>query len=152
MYDRIQHLSPKSFKRKCGVKRETFEKMVEVLKPKLTRKGKRGGQGKFGVEDQLLIAMEYWREYRTQFHIGQSWGIHETTVGRIVRKIETILIQSGEFRLPGKKALHSTETEWNILVVDVSETPIERPKKTNDPTTVANKSGTRSRHKLLSTI
>lgn len=103
MYDRIQHLRPKSFKRKCGVRRDTFRKMVEVLKPKLTRSGKRGGQGKFRVEDQLLIAMEYWREYRTHFHIGQSWGIHKTTVGRIVRKIETILIQSGEFSLPGKK-------------------------------------------------
>lgn len=65
MYNRIQHLRPKSFKRKCGVRRDTFEKMVEVLKPKLTRSGKRGGQGKFRVEDQLLIAMEYWREYRT---------------------------------------------------------------------------------------
>lgn len=36
-----------------------------IAKPKLMRKGKRGGQGKFGVEDQLLIAMAYWREYRT---------------------------------------------------------------------------------------
>lgn len=50
-------------------------------------------------------------------------------MGRIVRKIENILIQFGEFRLPGKKALHSAQTEWNILVVDVSESPIERPKK-----------------------
>lgn len=123
MYDRIQQLPPKSFKRKCGVKRETFEKMVEVLRPQLIRKGKRGGQGKFGVEDQLLIAMEYWREYRTQFHIGQSWGIHETTVGRIVRKIKNILMQSGEFRLPGKKALHSPDAGWNILLIDVSESP-----------------------------
>jgi hypothetical protein len=143
MYDRIQHLPPKLFKRKCGVKRETFEKMVEVLKPKLMRQGKRGGQGKFGVEDQLLIAMEYWREYRTQFHIGQSWGIHETTVGRIVRKIEDILIQSGEFCLPGKKALHSAETEWNVLLIDVSESPIERPKKNKNATIVASKNGIR---------
>ncbi|MBD2082064.1 hypothetical protein [Leptolyngbya sp. FACHB-17] len=60
MYEHIQQLPPKSFKRKCGVRRETLEKMVEVLKPKLTRQGKRGGQGKFSVEDQLLIAMEYW--------------------------------------------------------------------------------------------
>jgi hypothetical protein len=65
MYDRIQQLPPKSFKRKCSVRRETFEEMVEVLKPGMTRSGKRGGQGKFSVEDQLLIAMEYWREYRT---------------------------------------------------------------------------------------
>lgn len=143
MFARIQHLPPKSFKRKCGVKRETFDKMVEILKPKLTRKGKRGGQGKFEVEDQLLIAMEYWREYRTQFHIGQSWGIHETTVGRMVRKIEDALMQSGEFRLPGKRALHSPETQWNILLMDVSETPIERPKKNRARTTVASKNGTR---------
>lgn len=87
--------------------------------------------------------MEYWREYRTQFHIGQSWGIHGTTVGRIVRKIEDSLMQSGEFRLPGKKALHSPETQWNILLTDVSETPIERPKKNNDLTTAASKNGTR---------
>jgi len=130
MYDRIQHLRPKSFKRKCGVRRDTFRKMVEVLKPKLTRSGKRGGQGKFTVEDQLLIAMEYWREYRTHFHIGQSWGIHETTVGRIVRKIETILIQSGEFSLPGKKHLRQPRSSGSVLLVDVTERPIERPKKT----------------------
>ncbi|KAM3096896.1 transposase family protein [Phormidesmis sp. 146-35] len=48
---------------------------------------------------------------------------------RIVRKIENILIQSREFRLPGQKALYSSEPEWNILLVDVSESPIERPKK-----------------------
>jgi hypothetical protein len=38
-------------------------------------------------------------------------------------------MQSGEFRLPGKKALHSPETQWNILLIDVNETQIERPKK-----------------------
>lgn len=143
MYDRIQHLPPKSFKRKSGVRRETFEKMVEVLKPNLTRSGKRGGQGKFKVEDQLLIVMEYWREYRTQFHIGQSWGIHETTVGRMVRKIETILIQSGQFRLPGKKHLHQPSSRESVLLVDVTECPIERPKKTSDGFTVASNGGIR---------
>jgi len=131
------NLRPHSFKRKCGVRRDTFEKMVEVLKPKLTRRGKRGGQGKFTVEDQLLIAMEYWREYRTLFHIGQSWGIHETTVGRMVRKIETVLLQSGEFSLPGKKYLRQPGSGGSVLLVDVTERPIERPKKTSACSTVA---------------
>ncbi|MEH2211389.1 MAG: transposase family protein [Nostoc sp.] len=27
------------------------------------------------MEDQLLMTLEYWREYRTYFHIGQSWGV-----------------------------------------------------------------------------
>ncbi|MBD1861535.1 IS5/IS1182 family transposase, partial [Trichocoleus sp. FACHB-46] len=27
-----------------------------------------------------------------------SWGLHETTVGRIVKKVEDLLIKSGKFR------------------------------------------------------
>lgn len=54
--------------------------MVEVLSPHLERQGHRGGQNKLPVEDKLLIALEYWREYRSQFHIGVSWGVHETTL------------------------------------------------------------------------
>jgi len=26
------------------------------------------------LENQLLLTLDYWREYRTYFHIGQSWG------------------------------------------------------------------------------
>lgn len=77
-------------KRLCGVSHETFQEMVEVLRPDLERQGRRGGQNKLSVEDQLLITLEYWREYRTQFHIGTSWGLHETTVRRIVRKVEDL--------------------------------------------------------------
>ncbi|BAZ70221.1 transposase IS5 family protein [Fischerella sp. NIES-4106] len=81
------------------------------------------------MEDHLLIALEYWREYRTYFHISKSWGIHESTVCRIVRKVENILIKSGAFRLPGKRELNQRAYEWKVLVVDVTETPVERPKK-----------------------
>jgi hypothetical protein len=87
-YSELQPLSEGEFKRLCGVSRNTFAQMVEVLRPHLDRQQQRGGQNKLSVEDQLLIALEYWREYRTQFHIGVSWGIHETTVGRMIRKVE----------------------------------------------------------------
>lgn len=113
--------------------------MVEVLRPNLNRQGKRGGQCKLSVEDQLLIGLEYWREYRTQFHIGQSWGVSESTVCRILRKVETLLIRYGEFRLPGKKQIHQNAYEWNVLVVDVTETATPpRPKKTT-PAKIAGK-------------
>jgi DDE superfamily endonuclease/Helix-turn-helix of DDE superfamily endonuclease len=75
------------------------------------------------------VALEYWREYRSQFHIGVSRGIHETTVGRIVRKVEDILIKSGKFRLPGKRQLYQPGWESKAMVVDVGEIEIERPKK-----------------------
>ena len=86
-YEELEQLSQEEFKRLCGVSRATFVEMLEVLRPQLERQGQRGGQNKLSVEDQLLVALEYWREYRSQFHIGVSWGLHETTVGRIVRKV-----------------------------------------------------------------
>ena len=121
--------------------------MVQVLRPDLERRGKRGGQSKLSVEDQVLVVLEYWREYRTQFHIATSWGISEASVCRIIQKVEKLLMQSGKFHLPGKKQLHQNAYEWNVIVVDVTETPIERPKKNNVPTTVARRNDTLSRHK-----
>lgn len=44
-------------------------------------------------------------------------------------KVETLLMRSGKFRLPGKKQLYANAYTWNVLVVDVTESPIERPKK-----------------------
>ena len=91
-YREIEFLSGAEFKRLCRVSRETFSAMVEIVRPALDRRGCPGGQAKLRVEDQLLVALEYWREYRSQFHIGVSWGLHETTVGRIVRKVEDLLV------------------------------------------------------------
>ena len=38
-------------------------------------------------------------------------------------------MSSGKFRLPGKKQLYQNAYIWEVLVVDVTESPIERPKK-----------------------
>lgn len=128
-YEQLKHLKPSAFKRRCGVQPETFEQMTHLLRPHLERSGKRGGQAKLSVEDQLLLVLEYWREYRTQFHIGTSWGISESAVCRLIRKVETLLINSGQFSLPGKKQLYQNAEGWDVLVVDVTESPVERPKK-----------------------
>jgi len=141
-YDQLKHLKPSAFKRRCGVQPETFEQMVNVLRPHLDRQGKRGGQCKLSVENQLLLVLEYWREYRTQFHIATSWGISESAVCRLINKVETLLMNSLQFRLPGKKQLYQNAYKWEVLVVDVTESPIERPKKNSVLTTVARKSGT----------
>ena len=120
---------PEEFKQLCGVSRETFAAMVEELRSPLERQGKRGGQNKLSVEDPLLAALEYWREYRSQFHIATNWGLHETTVGRIVRKVEDILVKCGKFRLPSQRQLYQPGWEWKVLLVDVGEVEIERQKK-----------------------
>ena len=132
-YKQIKNLGEKEFKRLCGVKPKLFEEMVEVLTEKSTKGRPRGGQTKLDIEDQLLITLEYWREYRTYFHIAQSWGVHESTVCRTVHRIEDLLIKSQKFSLPGKKLL-STAKEWSVVIVDVAESPIERPKKNKNAT------------------
>ena len=138
-YEQFKNLKPSAFKRRCGVHTETFEQMTEVLRPNLDRKGKRGGQCKLSVEDQLLLVLEYWREYRTQFHIATSWGLRESAVCRLVQKVETLLMSSGKFRLPGKKQLLQNADGWSVIVVDVTESPIERPQKNSVPSTVERK-------------
>ena len=141
-YRELESLSGAEFKRLCGVSRDTFSAMVEVVRPALERRGRKGGQAKLRVEDQLLVALEYWREYRSQFHIGVSWGLHETTVGRIVRKVENLLVKCGKFRLPSQRQLYQTGWEWKVMMVDVGEMEIERPKKNKNATTAANKNAT----------
>ncbi|MFN6236069.1 IS5 family transposase [Microcystis sp.] len=128
-YEQVKTLKPTEFKRLCGVYPDTFKDMVTVLKAEKVWQKKTGRPSKLSTEDQLLITLEYWREYRTYFHRGNSWGINESTAYRIVRKVENILIKSGLFNLPGKKALLESNSEIEVIVVDVSEQEIERPKK-----------------------
>lgn len=127
-YDTVKHLKPAEFKRLCGVRPETFEAMMSVLRQAEADKPI-GRPSKLSLEDQLLMTLEYWREYRTYFHIGQSWGVNESTAYRIIKKTEARLIGSRAFTLPGKKKLVETDRQIEVVVVDVTETPIERPKK-----------------------
>ena len=147
-YLEAKNLSREDFKRLCGVRPETFEQMVEVVRSNAPAKKRQGRPNKLSLEDQVLMTLEYWREYRTYFHLGQSWRVNEATAYRIIRKIEDILSCSRAFTLPGKKQLQTTENQIEIVVIDVTETQIERPKKNKKTFTVARKSNIRLSRKL----
>ncbi|WP_407540965.1 IS5 family transposase [Deinococcus radiomollis] len=129
--------------------------MEAVLHEREAGKRKSGRPPATPVGGQLLLTLEFWREYRTSFHLGQDflgrtaplldlsgaqedarslatlarWDIHETTVGRTVVRVEEALLKSGRFSLSGKKTLKEADTVFTVVVVDVSEVPCERPKK-----------------------
>ena len=127
-----KELSSEQFKRRFGVNHQTFEKMLKAVKSieqTSENRSKRGPKPKLCIEDKILVTLEYWREYRTYFHIGTSWGISESTVCRTINNVEKKLLESGEFRLKGKKMLLQEIKKPSITVMDVTETPIERPKK-----------------------
>ena len=139
-YEKAKNLKDGEFKRLCGVKKETFLEMCEIVQATENQE-KRGRKSKLSVENQVLLTLTFWREYRTMFHLGQDWSISESNVSRLVRKIEDILIKSGKFSLPGKKRLLD-ENSLTYTIVDVTEMAIERPKKNKRDVTAEKRSGT----------
>lgn len=104
--------------------------MLKILTVKQTEKLAKGGRKpKLSLEEMLLAALEYWREYRTYAHIAASYGIAESNMYRLIKWIEAVLIKDGTFSLPGKKALLKSETQYEIILIDATESPIERPKR-----------------------
>ncbi|WP_250295852.1 IS5 family transposase [Wolbachia endosymbiont of Oedothorax gibbosus] len=129
-YKEIEKLEGEKFRRLTGVKKATFERMVEILEVEDKRKKARSGRkSKLCIEDRLLMALEYIREYRTYFHIGQSYGMSESNSFKVIRWVEDTLIKHPDFALPGKKELLKSDVEYEVLVIDGTETPVERPKK-----------------------
>ena len=143
-YEILKSYSEVQFRRITGVKRTTFEKMLEILRPKQEEKLAHGGRKpKLSLEEMLLASLEYWREYRTYAHIAASYGIHESNMYRLLKWVENVLIKDGTFSLPGRKALLKSDVEYEVVLIDVTEPPIERPKRGKNITIPGRKSGIR---------
>src|SRR3990172_5970083 len=102
-WKKLQHHSPSALKRLTGVKPSTFKVMVKEVKQKTKKKRqkkKKGAPFKLSSEDQVLMTLMYWREYRTMFHIGHQYGISESAVCRTINRVENILSKSDKFKLP----------------------------------------------------
>lgn len=136
----IERLSAEEFRRLTGVKRTTFEKMLEILNASHQQKKARGGRkNKLDVEVMLFMTLEYLREYRTYFHIANNYDISESYAYKIIRWVEDTLIKSKLFHLPGRKALLKSDVNYAVVLVDASESPIQRPKKNKENTIQARK-------------
>ncbi len=143
-YQKVNKLSDEDFKRVVGVSRDTFKEMLQVVKKHYRQSKSKGGRKKaLATTDEILLMLEYYREYRTFKHMGVDYGISESTAHYIVTKIEKLLIKDPRFHLPTLKhtgLLDAQETE--IIVVDVTESPCERPKKNKKNTTQVRRNGT----------
>ena len=128
LYEKTIKLSDQDFKEIIGVKRSTFETMADILKHAYNsrpQKYRGGREKKLSVEEQLMLTLKYHRFYITQ----KALAFGEATVCDTIRWVEDILIKDGTFSLPGKKVLLEDDS-IEVVLVDVTECPIERPKKT----------------------
>lgn len=129
-FEQIKDESQEGFRRLTGIKRTTFDVMITILNEANALLKSQGGKpNKLAIEDRLLMALEYLREYRTYFHISRSYGISESACYRNIRWVEDTLIKDGTFSLPGRKALLKSDVEYEVVLIDATETAIERPKK-----------------------
>ena len=149
-YCKVNKLTKEDFRRVVGVKKETFKEMVKVVRKHYRDRKVKGGTNKsLSANDETLMMLEYYREYRTFKHIGVDYGVSESTAHYIVTKIEKILIQEPKFHLETLK--HAIPVEdantLEIVVVDVTESQCERPKKSKNDTTQEKRRSTLKKHK-----
>ena len=125
-FSHIQSLlsKPDKFRRITGVLPTTFNLMVEIVKNNRIT----GRPSKLSFQDQVLMTLEYLREYRTYAHISLDYGIHESNCYRIVKKVENLLVKDENFRLPNRTRVFN-DLEIQAVLIDVTETQIQRPKK-----------------------
>ena len=142
-YESLQSLSAAAFRRSVGIDRALFHELVNVLAQAEQQK-KKSGRPSLSLENQLCLALSDWREYRTFFHLGLSFGVHESNAQRITCRVEERLAASGYLDLVKRSASAAKAVEKEVpvtvepvvVLLDASEVPIERPKKAKRASTV----------------
>ncbi|WP_395143941.1 transposase family protein [Armatimonas sp.] len=127
----VDKTNDEDFKRLLGVRKDTYRAMVEIHRKALHDNKKRKNFGRpraLNPENEVLLTLTYYREYRTYLSTAQSYKVDESTAFRVIHTVEKNLIQHPDFQLPGKKVLR--EERDSALIIDVTESQIERPKKT----------------------
>jgi hypothetical protein len=131
-----------TFKRMFGVEIKTFKEMKKILEKEYLKMHKKGGSPpKMSVEDKLYATLKYLREYRTMEHISGDYGVSKSTICESIQWVENTLKKNGIFKLPGKKVLSEVSETIDYIVIDVTESPINRPKKTKNHIIQAKRSG-----------
>ena len=127
-FEQIKDESQEGFRRLTGIKRTTFDVMINILSEADALLKSQGGKpNKLAIEDRLLMALEYLREYRTYFHISRSYGISESACYRNIRWVEDTLIKDGKFSLPWRKALLKSDVEYEVVLTDATSPRNKKP-------------------------
>ncbi len=106
--------------------------MQGILNEAFTKKHRKGGRPpKLAIGDQLLMTLKYLRQYLTQKELAFEFEVGEAAVHDTIVWVENVLVKDGRFKLPGKKVL-AEDDSIEVVLVDVTECPIERPEKNSE--------------------
>lgn len=128
--ERINNLKEEQYQKIFGIKKNTFDKMLEILNSSYIELHSQGGKKpKLSVLDKLIIMLDYYREYRSMENIAFDYGVVKSTICDSIKWVETVLIKDGTFSLPKKRILQEENIEIDAVLIDATECEIERPKK-----------------------
>lgn len=121
----LSKYSDPCFRRLTGVSRGVYTLMLSTLMEyEQKHRSKTGRKSKINLENQLLLTLLYWKNYGNLLFFAHFWNVHLTTIDRIIKKVERILGDSGQFDLPEKDL---SETQEQTCLVDTTEVEIQRP-------------------------
>jgi hypothetical protein len=78
--EKLRKLPGAGFRRLLGVKPQTYAAMLAAYERWAQAKKKPGRPPALSLEEQLVLALEFWREYRTHYHLAVDWQVDESTV------------------------------------------------------------------------
>lgn len=134
--ERIAKLKEDKYQEIFGVKKPTFDKMLEILENQYKKEHLKGGRPpKLSVLDKLVIMLSYYKEYRTMKNMAFDYNVSKSTMCESIQWVENTLMKSGNFNLPSKKDLENN-ISIELVLVDVTECEIERPQKNKNSTTL----------------
>jgi hypothetical protein len=122
--------NPKYCQRLFGVKYDIFEYILKNVQKSIDTYlaenplSNRGITSDFSIENQVLLTLEYLRQYPTFLSLGFSYGISESYANKIYHKIRPILAETVGLKNPDKLKFKHIQK----VIIDVTVQPIERPK------------------------
>ena len=123
---KISKLKEEEYQKYFGVKKEIFEKMLEVLNDEYAEKHKKGGRPSvLSVLDKLVTMLQYYREYRSMDNIAFDYKTNKSTVYYAITWAEETLVKNDTFHLLSRKKLLEDKTIENVVVEPI-RTPYEQ--------------------------
>ena len=145
-FEKVRRQKPEEVLREVGIRLETFMLLVTKIRAYLHQEQekrpvkRRGRKSSLCLEDRLLLTLYYLRHYETLLRLGGQFGIHESYACKIYHQMLNILLKVLDMK--GRKELLNSDLD--TIIIDVTEQPIERPKRRQR----AYYSGKKSRHTI----
>ena len=135
-YEKLMLLdNPELFRLLTGVTKDIFIQMLQVLTEEynIIHETKGGNPNGTPVGLKLVIALEYWREYRAMRQMAFDYNMPVSTLCNCITWVEDVLSASSKFQIQNlKEKFKHRENEGDpirVVLIDVEEQPIERPKE-----------------------